>query len=205
QPQAVAETYGAELFRRCAASVGDRGDGRTSDTLLTQPAAVYRRIRSTARLSSGNTAAADTQHEPRPLAQMTAPVRWAVLRLRRLARRAIKAYRDYEYHVVFHQVHHFCAVDMGGFYLDALKDRLYCEGPASLERRSAQTALFDILVTLTKLIAPVLAYTADEIWQHLPEAAREQESVHLTTWAEPPVETPEEQALVDKWERLLAV
>ena len=71
--------------------------------------------------------------------------RWAVLRVRRLSRRAQKAYRDYEYHVVFHQVHNFCAVDMGGFYLDALKDRLYCDGAASLERRSAQTALWEIL------------------------------------------------------------
>ncbi|MFS8544451.1 MAG: class I tRNA ligase family protein, partial [Limnochordales bacterium] len=205
EPQAVVDTYGADVLRLWAASVDYRGDVRISDNILKQLAEVYRRIRNTARFLLGNTADFDPEKDRVPLERMAELDRWAILRLRRLARRAIQAYRDYEYHVVFHQVHHFCAVDMGGFYLDALKDRLYCEGPASWARRSAQTALYEILVTLTKLIAPVLAFTADEIWQHLPEHAREEESVHLTTWAEPPEETPEEQALLEKWEQLLAV
>ncbi|HEY8417066.1 MAG TPA: isoleucine--tRNA ligase [Limnochordales bacterium] len=205
EPQAVVNKFGADVLRLWAASVDYRGDVRISENILNQLSEVYRRIRNTARFLLGNTADFDPVRDRVPFAQMTELDQWAVLRLRRLARRAIKAYRDYEYHVVFHQVHHFCSVDMGGFYLDALKDRLYCEGPASPERRSAQTALYEILVTLTKLIAPVLVYTADEIWQHLPEHAREQESVHLTTWTEPPAETAAEQALLEKWERLLGV
>ena len=205
EPQAVVGKYGADVLRLWAASVDYRGDVCISENILNQLADVYRRIRNTARFLLGNIGDFDPVKDAVPFDAMTEIDRWAVLRLRRLARRAIKAYREYEYHVVFHQVHHFCAVDMGGFYLDALKDRLYCEGPASHERRSAQTALYEILVTLTKLIAPVLAFTADEIWQYLPEHAREQESVHLTTWSEPPAETPEEQAFMERWERLLAV
>ena len=205
EPQAVVGKFGADILRLWAASVDYRGDVRISENILNQLAEVYRRIRNTARFLLGNTAGFDPAKDAVPLADMAEIDRWAVLRLRRLARRAIKAYREYEYHVVFHQVHHFCAVDMGGFYLDALKDRLYCEGPASRERRSVQTALYEILVTLTKLIAPVLAYTADEIWQHLPEHAREQESVHLTTWTEPAAETEAEQEFMERWERLLAV
>src|SRR5690606_25428563 len=122
EPQAVVDTYGADVLRLWAASVDYRGDVRISDNILKQLAEVYRRIRNTARFLLGNTADFDPEKDRVPLERMAELDRWAILRLRRLARRAIQAYRDYEYHVVFHQVHHFCAVDMGGFYLDALKD-----------------------------------------------------------------------------------
>ncbi|MBO8141665.1 MAG: isoleucine--tRNA ligase [Firmicutes bacterium] len=203
EPQAVVQRYGADILRLWTASVDYRSDVRISEGILAQLADGYRRIRNTARFLLGNTAGFDPVRDRVPVEEMEEIDRWALLRVRRLARRAIKAYRDYEYHVVYHQVHHFCAVDMGGFYLDALKDRLYCEGPRSQERRSAQTALWEILVTLTQLIAPVLAFTADEIWQHLPAHARAQESVHLTTWPEFREETREEAELLARWEKLL--
>ena len=98
------------------------------------------------------------------------------------------AYRGYDYHLVYHNVHHFCAVDLGGFYLDVLKDRLYCDAQSSHERRSAQTALCIILKELTQLIAPVLVFTADEIWSHLPAGLRSEDSVHLTVWEDLPAE-----------------
>src|SRR5690606_12737459 len=182
EPQKVVDQLGADILRLWAASVDYRGDVRISDNILRQLAEVYRRIRNTARFLLGTTFDFDPARDAVPLERMRPIDRWAVLRVRELSRRAQKAYADFDYHVVFHQVQDFCAVDMGGFYLDALKDRLYCHGAASPERRSAQTALWEILITLTKLIAPVLAFTADEIWQHLPEHAREQPSVHLTTW-----------------------
>src|SRR5690606_31719979 len=188
-----------------AASVDYRGDVRISENILNQLADVYRRIRNTARFLLGNIGDFDPVKDAVPFDAMTEIDRWAVLRLRRLPRRAIKAYREYEYHVVFHQLHHFCAVDTGGVSRDALKDRLSCGGPASPARRAPQPALHAISATLTELIAPVLAYTADEIWQHLPEHAREQESVHLTTWTEPAAETEAEQEFMGRWERLLAV
>lgn len=205
EPQKVVDELGADILRLWAASVDYRGDVRISDNILRQLAEVYRRIRNTARFLLGTTFDFDPARDAVPLERMRPIDRWAVLRVRELSRRAQKAYADFDYHVVFHQVQDFCAVDMGGFYLDALKDRLYCHGAASPERRSAQTALWEILITLTKLIAPVLAFTADEIWQHLPEHAREQPSVHLTTWDPAPQPTAEEAAFMERWERVLAV
>src|SRR5690606_5548677 len=186
-----------------AASVDDRGDVRISDNLLKQLAEVYRRIRNTARFLLGNTADFDPEKDRVPLERMAELDRWAILRLRRLARRAIQAYRDYEYHVVFHQVHTFCAVDMGGFYLDALKDRLYCDGPDSHRRRSAQSALWDILGHLVRLIAPVLVFTAEDIWQHMPADARTSDSVHLERWDFAPPAADEE--FNRRWTDILAV
>jgi len=205
EPQKVVNQLGADILRLWAASVDYRGDVRISDNILSQLAEVYRRIRNTARFLLGNTYDFDPARDAVPFEQMRAIDRWAVLRSRELARRARRAYMEYDYHVVFQQVQEFCAVDMGGFYLDALKDRLYCDGAASRQRRSAQTALMEILVTLTKIIAPVLVFTADEIWQYLPESVREQPSVHLTMWDPVPEPTAEEKAFMQRWERLLAV
>src|SRR5690606_35326765 len=205
EAQKVVDEKGADILRLWAASVDYRGDVRISENILAQLAEVYRRIRNTARFLLGNTFDFDPAADSVPFVRMRAIDRWADLRVRELTRRAQRAYAEFDYHVVFHQEQYFCAVDMGGFYLDALKDRLYCDGAASEARRSAQTAMWEILVTLTKLIAPVLVFTADEIWQHLPGHAREQPSVHLTTWAAVPEPAAEETAFMQRWERLLAV
>lgn len=205
EPQKVVSQLGADILRLWAASVDYRGDVRISDNILAQLTEVYRRIRNTARFLLGNTYDFDPAKDAVPFAEMRAIDQWAVLRVRELARRARKAYAEYDYHLVFHQVQEFCAADMGGFYLDAVKDRLYCDGAASKERRSAQTALMEILVTLTKLIAPVLVFTADEIWQYLPASVRRQPSVHLTTWDDVSAASDDEKAFMQRWERLLAV
>lgn len=205
EPQTIVDQRGADILRLWAASVDYRGDVRISDSIIGQLSEVYRRIRNTARFLLGNTADFDPATDSVAEADLKPIDKWALLRMRQLARRALRAYREYEYHVVFHQVQDFCAVDMGGFYLDALKDRLYCAGQDSVERHSAQTVMWEILQTLAQLIAPVLVFTADEIWSHLPEQARSQESVHLTTWAKQPEATAEEAAFMDRWARLLGV
>jgi isoleucyl-tRNA synthetase len=107
--------------------------------------------------------------------------RWALSELQHLIERVTAAYEEYQFHRVYHEAHNFCAVEMSSFYLDVLKDRLYCEAPKSLERRSAQTAMHRILRALVKLVAPVLVHTAHEVWEHL-EDREGLESVHLSLW-----------------------
>ena len=113
------------------------------------------------------------------------------------------AYDKYEFHTVYHRIHHFCSVDLGGFYLDVLKDRLYCDAKDGHKRRSAQTAMYIILQELVQLLAPITVFTADEIWQHIP-GNKAAESVHLTRWQQLPVEY-KNPALNQKWEKMLEV
>ncbi|WP_432823611.1 class I tRNA ligase family protein, partial [Trichloromonas sp.] len=128
--------------------------------------------------------------------------RWALSRLERLVGRVEKSYDEYEFHVLYHAVHNFCSVDMSAFYLDVLKDRLYTAPTKSVARRSAQTAMYRILDALTRLVAPVLSFTADEIWKELP--GPREESVHLAGF--PRFETSLLDAdLETRYEKLLAV
>jgi isoleucyl-tRNA synthetase len=129
--------------------------------------------------------------------------RLALSWLAQLMERVKRAYLDYEFHVVFHRLHQFCAVEMSAIYLDILKDRLYISNAASPARRSAQSTLWEILRDLTRLLAPILSFTAEEVWDHLPAQARE-ESVHLTSFPEPRPGFPDE-ALLSKYEFLLQV
>lgn len=201
-PQTLLQNVGADVLRLWVASADYRGDLRLSDEILEQVADVYRRIRNTARFLLGNLADFDPRQDRVPEAELTELDRWAVGRARKLMRRLITAYREYEFHMVYHAVHNFCAVDMGGFYLDVIKDRLYCEAPKSHKRRAAQTALHEILLLLVQAIAPILPFTAEEIWEHLPEASRTEPSVHFTTW---PKELVWDEELDRRWEQLLAV
>lgn len=203
-PEEVIQKYGADVLRLWASSADYRGDIRVSPDILDQMAEVYRRIRNTSRFLLGNLFDFDAAKDKVPFDQMEELDRWAVLRAHRLLARCVKAYRDYAFHIVHQQVHNFCAVDMGGFYLDVIKDRLYCEAPSSPSRRSAQSALSEILVILVKLIAPILVFTADEIWEHMPEALKEAESVHLTRWPSPNLEA-EDAAFNARWERFFTV
>ncbi|KLU41002.1 MAG: isoleucine--tRNA ligase [Limnochordia bacterium] len=201
-PAKVWGKYGADVLRMWVASAEYRGDVRISEEILAQLSDAYRRIRNTARFLLGNIYDFNPAEDWVPYNEMEELDRWALLRLARLSDRVRAAYRSYEYHIVYHNVHHFCAVDLGGFYLDVLKDRLYCDAQASAERRSAQTALSIILKELTQLIAPILVFTADEIWSYLPEALRDEESVHLSTWEELPSEY-RDKGLEEKWDALL--
>ncbi|HEY8487038.1 MAG TPA: isoleucine--tRNA ligase [Limnochordales bacterium] len=180
-PGQVIERFGADVLRLLVASSDYREDLRVSDEILEQVADAYRRIRNTARFLLGNLQDFAPTRDAVALEQLEVLDRWALWRTAQLARRCTEAYRRLEFHVPYHELVRFCTVELGGFYLDVLKDRLYCEAQDSPRRRSAQTALYHILRVLVGLVAPVLVHTAEEIWQHMPEP-READSVHLTTW-----------------------
>ncbi|MGB4616036.1 MAG: isoleucine--tRNA ligase, partial [Limnochordia bacterium] len=203
-PKEVIKEYGADIFRMWVASAEYRGDIRVSQEILQQLADAYRRIRNTARFILGNLSDFDPEKDLVAYEDLCEIDQWVLDQLAVLSDRVRGAYRRYEFHLVYHNVHHFCAVDLGGFYLDVLKDRLYCDLPQGRTRRSAQTAMYHILVELVKLVAPILVFTADEIWRHMPKPASAPESVHLSRWQTLPRQF-ENRALRDKWSTLLEV
>lgn len=181
-PLEVCDQYGADVLRLWVAASDYQSDVRVSDAILEQVADVYRRIRNTIRFMLGNLSDFDpTQHQV-PLEALEEVDRWALHRYARLTERVRAAYQDDAFHLVYHAVNTFCTVEMGGFYLDVVKDRLYCEAAGARSRRAAQTVLYRLVSGLVRLVAPLLVFTADEAWEHLPEAARTQPSVHLATF-----------------------
>ncbi len=203
-PEEVWERYGADVLRLWVASAEFRGDVRISDDILKQLAEAYRRIRNTARFMLGNIHDFKPEEHSVPYGEMEELDRWALMRLAKISDRMRRAYEKYDFHLAYYAVHQFCAVDLGAFYLDVLKDRLYCDGADSKERRSAQTAFVIILKELTQLIAPILVFTAEEIWQHLPSSVRKEASVHFSVWEKLPEEFGNEE-LQHRWEEFLEI
>ena len=181
-PEKIINKYGAEVLRLWVATQDYRNDNRVGDQILQQVGEAYRRIRNTARYILGSLSDFDPATNTVAPEQMLEIDRWALSRLAGLNEKISASYKAYEFHVLYHAVHNFCSVDMSAFYLDILKDRLYTAAPNSLDRRSAQTALYLIIDTLTRLIAPVLSFTADEIWWQLP--GKREESAHLAGFPE---------------------
>jgi isoleucyl-tRNA synthetase len=167
-PQHVTKTLGADVLRLWVAASDYSGEIAISENLLKRIADAYRRIRNTARYLLGNLHGFDPARDAVPVEQMLAIDRWALDGARALQDEIAIAYRDAQFHQVYQKVHNYCVVDLGGLYLDILKDRLYTTGAKSLPRRSAQTALFHIAEAFVRWIAPVLSFTADEIWRELP-------------------------------------
>ncbi len=178
-PQDVMKTLGADILRLWVAAADYRQEMSVSNEILNRVADAYRRIRNTARFLLGNLDGFEPSHALAP-ADMLPLDRWAVDRAARLQAEIEQAYEDYEFLQIYQKVHHFCVVDMGAFYLDIIKDRLYTTGRDSLPRRSAQTAMFHILEALTRWIAPVTSFTAEEIWAEIP--GDRDETVFLATW-----------------------
>lgn len=169
-PQALLKDYGADILRLWVASADYRQDMRISKEMFKHLSQNYLKIRNTARYILGNL----QNFDPSQLVaydEMPALDKWALMKLNDLVARARKAYDAYEFHTVMHAVHNFCVVDMSNFYLDVIKDRLYCDEVGSLSRRSAQTAMYYILDALVRMIAPILCFTADEIWKAMPHHA----------------------------------
>jgi isoleucyl-tRNA synthetase len=179
-PQKVLKTLGADIVRLWVAATDYRGEMSVSDEILKRTADAYRRIRNTSRFLLANLNGFDpVEHKVAP-ADMLELDRWAVDRAHQLQQDIIQAYRDYQFHLIYQKVHNFCVTDLGGFYLDIIKDRQYTTQTDSLARRSAQTAMYHIAEALVRWLAPVLSYTADEIWQHLP--GERGESVFMDNW-----------------------
>ena len=162
-PAEIMDKYGADLLRLWAASADYHADVRCSDAIFKQLSQNYLKFRNTARYCLGNLDGFDPNNLT-PAAEMEELDRWAITRLNALMEKCEQAYKDYEFLVITHAVNDFCVVEMSNFYLDIIKDRLYCEEADGAKRRSAQTALYLILDTMTKIMAPILCYTGDEIW-----------------------------------------
>ncbi len=202
-PQDVMQRYGADILRLWVASCDYREDVRCSEPILAQVAESYRKIRNTFRYMLANLHDFDPR-QPRP-AECPELDRWAAARTQEVLAEATRAYDAYQFHEVIKAVYQFCVVDLSSFYLDALKDRLYTEGAAAAKRRCAQFVLYDILTTLVKIVAPVLAATADEVWQSMHRAGWVVEaSVHLAAWPQPAADGMNEERR-QRWSRFRAL
>jgi len=203
-PQEVMSTHGAEILRLWVAAEDYRDDVRLSSEILTRLVEGYRRIRNTCRYLLGNLYDFDPTTDCVPRESLLEIDRFVLHQLQKLAGRLLRAYDRYEFHVLFHALHNFCAVDLSAFYLDVLKDRVYTSTARSPERRAAQTAMYLTLQALTRLMAPVLSFTAEEIWGYIPRRGDEPESVHLAEF--PRVDDAYmDEALAERWDRLLRV
>jgi len=203
-PQEVMATHGAEILRLWVAAEDYRDDVRLSSEILTRLVEGYRRIRNTCRYLLGNLYDFDPKAHLVPREELLEIDRFILHRLQKLTGRLLRAYDRYEFHILFHAIHNFCAVDLSAFYFDVLKDRVYTFHAASPERRAAQTAMYLILQSLTRLMAPVLSFAAEEVWGYIPRRGDEAESVHLTEF--PKVdETYVDEVLAERWERLLRI
>ncbi|MBF0272454.1 MAG: isoleucine--tRNA ligase [Magnetococcales bacterium] len=201
-PAKVIQQYGADILRMWVTAEDYAGDIRISDEILKGLSDAYRRIRNTLRFLLGNLAQFDPERDGVSLDQMPELDRWALHQLHGLITDVRVAYDEYAFHRVYQDIHYFCAVDMGAFYLDVLKDRLYCEGERSVERRSAQTVLAHILEAVTRLMAPILSFTAEEVWAQM--GGSRPESVHLALLPEAD-SLWQDEALAARWKTVRKV
>jgi isoleucyl-tRNA synthetase len=203
-PSEVIKKYGAEILRLWVSASDYRDDVRISETILKQLSDAYRKIRNTCRFLLGNLSDFNPAKDTIDYAALQEIDQFILHKLQTLIERCRGAYADFELHVIYHSIFNFCTLDLSAFYLDVLKDRLYTSPPASIERRSAQTALCALLDGIVRLMAPVLSFTAEEVWQHMPATETKETSVHRAEMAKV---NPERQnaELAKTWERLLQV
>jgi len=214
-PNSLVEARGAEIARLLASSVNYVEDIRIFDELLDRLGEAYRKIRNTCRFMLGNLRNQQDAGHPYfdpaadrvPYEEMLEIDRWALARKARLVKKCLKSYEDYQFHQVYGALYHFCVVDMSAFYLDILKDRLYTHAAHSRTRRSAQTALWEILDAFTRLLAPILSFTSEEVYDAMFEGRPREdraESVHMLLF--PKYEArPDEEALTSEWGEIRAV
>ncbi len=205
-PVDIANRMGGEIVRLWVASIDFREDMAASENLMARCAEIYKKLRNTFRFLLGNLAGFD------PVAHLVAEAdllpldRYMLARTRDLTEKILAWYGTFEFHRVYHAVNEFAIVDLSSFYLDALKDRMYTFAPAGTARRSAQTVLWKITEALTRLVAPILSFTSDEVWEYLPKAAGREVSVHLARFPKPEEVFSESPAkLLDEWKQLFAV
>ncbi len=209
EPHEIVEKYGADILRLWVASSDYHSDIRISNDILTQLSDAYKKIRNTARFILGSLSDGETAFDPNRDMIATEKLldldTWILTKLSALCDTVCESYESYDFHTVFHRVYQFCVVDLSSVYLDIIKDRLYCEKTDSLSRRAAQTTVYTILDTLVRLIAPILSFTAEEIWSYMPHRVGDNtESVFLNDIIK--VQTPEVDAtFVERWEKILTL
>ena len=201
-PQDIIKEYGADVLRLWVLSSDYKSDISVSKTILKQVTEVYRKIRNTARYILGNTY--DFQvNLPVEYDDLQEIDKWALTRLNKLIRECTKAYDEYDFHAAYQAINQFCVTDMSNFYLDIIKDRLYTSKADSLERRAAQTVMYEILLSLVKILAPMTCYTAEEIWKAMNHRKNENvESVMLTKYPEAN-EKWDNKELEEKWDKII--
>jgi len=205
-PKQINEKWGADLLRLWVTSVEYQADVKMSERVMTQLSEAYRKIRNTFRFALGNVADFDPSRDALPNNQLEEIDAWMLDRTAELVKKCREWYANYEFHRVYHAIHDYCVVDLSAFYFDVLKDRLYTKAPKNKSRRSAQTAVWKISDALVRLAAPVLVFTAEEIWKYLPKTTGRPESVHIAVFpdaAEVACGIAAKEA--EKWERLAQV
>ncbi|HBA89777.1 MAG TPA: isoleucine--tRNA ligase [Geobacter sp.] len=201
-PEDVIKKFGADVLRLWVAAQDYREDLRISQEILTRLSESYRRIRNTCRYILGNISDFNPDTDQVAYADMPELDRWAMHQLELLKEKVLASYNDAEFHILYHAVNGFCTVEMSAFYLDILKDRVYTSKSSSVARRSGQTVMYKILDSLVRMVAPVLSFTAEEVWAEMP--GKRESSVHMALF---PALTPEvkDQALEERWDKIIKI
>ena len=203
-PQTMIKEYGADILRLWVLSSDYQSDVSISKDIMKQVAEVYRKIRNTARYILGNINDFDVNN-PVKYEDLQELDKWALMKLNQLIKDCTKAFDEYDFNKAYQALNTFCVVDMSNFYLDIIKDRLYTRKKDSMERRAAQTAMYEILSSLVRIIAPMTSFTAEEIWKHMPHKENEnKESIMLEYWPETKEEY-ENKELEEKWNKIIKV
>ena len=205
-PVDIAERMGGEIVRLWVASIDFREDMAASENLMQRCAELYRKVRNTFRFLLGNLNGFDPARDGVPEAELLPLDQYMVARTRDLTEKILGWYEVFEFHRVYQAVNEFAIVDLSSFYLDILKDRMYTFAPTSLARRSAQTVLWQITEALVRLVAPILSFTADEVWEYLPSVAGREASVHLALFPKPEqIYSQDPAKLLEEWRQIFAV
>ena len=201
-PREITDQYGADILRLWVASSDYHADIRISKEILKQLSDTYKKIRNTARFILGNlgdSTGFSVENDIVDVKDMHEIDKWALVKLNALIDKCKAAYDAFDFHIVVHSIHNFCVTDMSNFYLDIVKDRLYCTGEKSLDRRAAQTVMYYILGAVSRLIAPVLSFTAEEIWKYMPHAASDDTRSIMMNDMPEKIDVNVDEAFTEKW------
>jgi len=205
EPEEIIKQYGADILRLWVSSTDYTNDIRISKDILKQLAEVYRKVRNTARYMLGNLSDFDINKDAVEYEKLEELDKWALIKLNDLVKTSNKAFEEFDFHIAYQNVNKFCVIDMSNIYLDIIKDRLYTLKVNDPKRRAAQTVMYEILVTLTKLLTPILAFTAEEIWENIShKVGVDTESPLLSDWPLPKTQY-DNKAIEEKWDEILSI
>lgn len=204
-PEDIIKQYGADILRLWVASSDYHADIRISKEILKQLSEAYRKIRNTARYILGNLNDFDPDKDTVAFDKLGELDQTVLMKLDIMLKKSLEAYDAFDFHIVFHAIHNFCVVELSNFYLDIIKDRLYCEKADSVKRRAAQTVMYICLDALTRLVAPILAFTSEEIWSYMPHDKNADKESVLFNEIPKAIGCPIDDALLAKWDRLYDV